>query len=84
MTSWSLENAIETGNAMKSKGYGLKPRTSYFLFKFSISDGFFMALTIGFTVFVLVSAASGELNFNFYPALSEINLNPYLLRHILC
>ena len=34
MITWSLENAIETADSMKSRGHGLKGRTSYSLYKF--------------------------------------------------
>ncbi|MFZ2537640.1 MAG: energy-coupling factor transporter transmembrane protein EcfT, partial [Oscillospiraceae bacterium] len=38
MTTWALENAIETADSMKSRGYGLKGRTSYSNFRFVLRD----------------------------------------------
>ena len=48
MITWSLENAIETADSMKSRGHGLKGRTSYSLYKFDKRDAF-MLCTILFT-----------------------------------
>ncbi|MDE6150334.1 MAG: energy-coupling factor transporter transmembrane protein EcfT [Ruminococcus sp.] len=75
MTGWALENAVETGNSMKSKGYGLKPRTSYFMFKFSINDGLVIAFTIVLSVVTLACTAMGKLDFNFYPSISKISFD---------
>ena len=34
MTTWSLENAIETADSMKSRGYGIPGRTAFSIFTF--------------------------------------------------
>lgn len=36
--TWALENSIETADSMKSRGYGLKGRTAFSIFKFSKRD----------------------------------------------
>lgn len=36
--TWSLENAIETADSMKSRGYGLKGRTSFAIYKWEERD----------------------------------------------
>ena len=38
LITWSLENAVETSDAMRSRGYGLKGRTSYSRFEWRIKD----------------------------------------------
>ena len=38
LISWSFENAIETADSMKARGYGLKGRTSYSRFRWRVSD----------------------------------------------
>ena len=45
MITWSLENAIETADSMKSRGHGLKGRTSYSLYKF---DKRFISFCVSF------------------------------------
>ena len=36
MATWSLENAIETADSMKSRGYGIPGRTAFSIFTFEI------------------------------------------------
>ena len=36
--SWSLENAIETADSMKSRGYGLSGRTAFSIYRFGRRD----------------------------------------------
>ncbi len=38
MVTWSLENAIETADSMKSRGYGLKGRTAFSIYRFTARD----------------------------------------------
>ena len=39
MVTWSLENAIETADSMKSRGYGLPGRTAFSIYSFDGRDG---------------------------------------------
>ena len=38
MVTWSLENAIETADSMKSRGYGLPGRTAFSIYRFDDRD----------------------------------------------
>lgn len=38
LVTWALENAIETADSMKSRGYGLKGRTTFSIFRFDKRD----------------------------------------------
>lgn len=38
MVTWSLENAIETADSMKSRGYGLPGRTAFSIYRFDERD----------------------------------------------
>ncbi|HOH18010.1 MAG TPA: energy-coupling factor transporter transmembrane component T, partial [Bacilli bacterium] len=71
LLTWSLEHALETADAMKSRGYGLKPRTSFSSFSFHRQDlGSLIYLLLFFSIVV-----SGEfLNIyasSFFPNLSN-------------
>lgn len=72
LTGWSMENALDTANAMKSRGYGLKPRSEYSLFNRTVSDLLFSITVITLTTIIIISSANNELRFNFFPILSEI------------
>lgn len=38
MLTWSFENAVETADSMRSRGYGLKGRTSFSIYRMSRRD----------------------------------------------
>ena len=38
MLTWALENGVETADSMKARGYGLKGRTSFSIFRFDSRD----------------------------------------------
>lgn len=38
LVTWALENAIETADSMKSRGYGLKGRTAFSIYRFDKRD----------------------------------------------
>lgn len=46
--SVAAEQAVQSGQSMKARGYGLKCRTAYGLFRFGRSDGLFLALSVLF------------------------------------
>lgn len=68
--SWALEHSIETADSMKSRGFGLKGRTSYSRFDFSRVDGIWAALTVLLFVAVLAARLGG---------ICEASYNPVIL-----
>lgn len=69
----SLENAVDTADSMRARGYGLKHRTSFALYRFEVSDGIFLALSAVLGISSLAAIFLGGANFAFYPALSNIS-----------
>lgn len=72
LITWSMENSIDTANSMKSRGYGLKGRTSFSVFKFTKKDGVFLVTAAVLFSAVLFSLATKESYFCFYPRVSEL------------
>ena len=70
MITWSLENAIETADSMKSRGHGLKGRTAYSVFKFTQRDFAVLAfeLVLGLAAVILLFGGISE--FWYYPSIS--------------
>ncbi len=70
MITWSLENAIETADSMKSRGHGLKGRTAYSVFKFTQRDFAVLAfeLILGLAAVILLFGGISE--FWYYPSIS--------------
>ncbi len=46
LVTWALENAIETADSMKSRGYGLRGRTAFSIYRFNRRDRIFGGLLI--------------------------------------
>ena len=38
VTTWALENSVETADSMRSRGYGLRGRTNYSIYRFDTRD----------------------------------------------
>ena len=72
MITWALENAVETGDSMKARGYGLKGKSHYSLFRFSKKDaGLLAGIAVLFSV-VLAGALRGDLDFSYYPRITPL------------
>ena len=89
MTTWALENAIETADSMKSRGYGLPERTSFSIFRFDSRDKVMFSIIIGLLSIILMGAALGQNTIRFFPsiAFTEITIFSilvYLSYFILC
>lgn len=76
MLTWSLENAVDTGDSMKARGYGLKGRSHFGLFRFTARDGLLLGAAILLMVFVLLGLALKETAFSFYPRITAIRSTP--------
>lgn len=76
MISWSFENAMDTSASMKARGYGIKGRTSFSLFRFHSNDGVLLTVCVLLLGITLVGVAAGETVFFYYPRISELNFSP--------
>lgn len=73
LISWSMENSIDTADAMKARGYGLKGRTNFSLFQFRKRDGILMGIMAFLTVGILIGFLCGSYDFYYYPYVGEVN-----------
>ena len=65
--TWSLENALDTADSMKSRGYGLRKRSAFSLYRFTVRDGVALTYLLLLGAAVLLSALTGKLSWQFYP-----------------
>ena len=79
MVTWALENAIETADSMKSRGYGLKGRTAFSIYRFDDRDK--MALVyLGFCgLYLLSGMMASAFGFRYFPSIRYIGLNAMTL-----
>jgi len=75
LITWSLEKSIGTGDSMKARGYGLKGRTSYSLYKWTEKDTFYLAAVLSFTVAVLVLLFNNTAYYSYYPLLTGVSFS---------
>lgn len=67
MVTWSLENAIETADSMKGRGYGLKGRTAFSIYKFTERDRAVLLWLAFCGIYVLSGALSNGLYWRYFP-----------------
>ena len=67
MVTWALENAIETADSMKARGYGLKGRTSFSNFKFSKRDKIVLFLMIVLSLIVIIGVLMQVNRIRYFP-----------------
>ncbi len=77
MITWALENAIETADSMKSRGYGLKGRTAFSIFRFDHRDKMLLTALALYGLYVLVGAYRGFFSYRYYPTLKGVQIGPY-------
>lgn len=89
LTSWALENSIDTADSMRARGYGLKGRTSYKKYRLSFSDKFMLILISSLSLLVLYGSYKGVTRGSFFPSLNFnlfgiLNIVVYLGYILLC
>ncbi|MBE6571393.1 MAG: energy-coupling factor transporter transmembrane protein EcfT [Ruminococcaceae bacterium] len=89
MVTWSLENAVDTSDSMRSRGYGLEGRSSFSIFRFDKRDAAALAYIALFGVFTLVCGISGGMDFRFFPTFrmsppSFLGISGYISYFLLC
>ena len=67
MVTWSLENSIETADSMKARGYGLKGRTAFSIYKMTLKDKIVLGIVLLLIAFVAMGAVSGLIYVNYFP-----------------
>lgn len=72
LTGWAMENAMDTASSMKARGYGMKRRTCFVLYRFEKRDAAFLSVTVVLFVLALAGMGRGSVRFACYPEISHI------------
>lgn len=67
LVTWSLENAIETADSMKARGYGLKGRTAFSIYRFDRRNSFLVILMLVTAGCFFFTISRGELFVSYNP-----------------
>lgn len=81
---WSMENAIETADSMRSRGFGLGKRTAYSIFTLTSRDRCVMLYMVVLIVYILTAIISGVTDFEYFPGIDNWRLNAYGLSVAVC
>lgn len=83
MLTWSLENAVETADSMKSRGYGLPGRTAFSVYRFDDRDKGILIWLLFCGVYILSGWIVGGVFFRYYPTLKGVALTAFPLSFML-
>ena len=89
MITWALENAIESADSMKSRGYGLKNRTAFSIYCFDERDRY-CVLWFGFCgLYLLAGVLVSAFGFRYFPgirymAVDRTTIPFYFVYLVLC
>ncbi|MBQ3134230.1 MAG: energy-coupling factor transporter transmembrane protein EcfT [Oscillospiraceae bacterium] len=76
VVTWSLENAVETADSMKSRGYGLPGRTAFSIYRMDSRDKR-MLIWLGACALCLGSGwLLGGADWRYYPAINGASVAP--------
>lgn len=67
LLSWSLENAVDTADSMKSRGYGLTGRTAFSNYRFTLYDTVALSAILLLAAGVLTGNISGLVHTVYFP-----------------
>ena len=77
MVTWSLENAIETANSMKSRGYGLPGRTAFSIYRFDDRDKAALCWLCFCGFYIFAGWMAGGLSWQYYPIIKGTLAGPF-------
>ena len=75
MVTWALENAIETADSMKSRGYGLKGRTAFSIYRFDKRDLYALIFLVVCGISIIAGICYGAFYFRYFPTLKAPTIN---------
>lgn len=77
--SWSLENAVETADSMKSRGYGTGKRTACMIYQFESRDKIALSFVLLSILYLVCVSVSGKISFRYYPSVKSSEFDAYTI-----
>ena len=81
MATWALENSVETADSMKSRGYGLRGRVNFSIYRFDSRDKLLCSFMGLMGIAVIAGIATKTVHFLYYPI---VRMNELTVGAILC
>jgi energy-coupling factor transport system permease protein len=82
--TWALENAIDTADSMKARGYGTGKRTSFSNYRLEKRDIAVLLYLLLLGIYVIVGNISGQTDFSFFPVIKSTPITVYSISIFLC
>ncbi|MDR1571834.1 MAG: energy-coupling factor transporter transmembrane protein EcfT [Clostridiales Family XIII bacterium] len=76
MVTWALENAIETADSMKCRGYGLPGRTAFSIYRMEARDLAALAFMGGLGLYILAGSLAGGFYWSYFPYMRGAPFGP--------
>ncbi len=77
MITWSLENAIETADSMKSRGYGIPGRAAFSIFTFDKRDKKTLICILLLGIYTLVGNLMSGMYVSFFPSIKAADISSF-------
>lgn len=72
LLTWAMENAIETADSMKSRGYGLPGRTAFSIYRFDSRDRAALVWLAFCGVYIACGGLAGGLYWRYFPTIKGV------------
>lgn len=79
MITWALENAIETSDSMRSRGYGLPGRTAFSIYSLEKRDKAALAAIGLLGCYILAGGIAGGLKWRYFPTMKGNGISPFTI-----
>ena len=79
LVTWALENAIETADSMKSRGYGLPGRTAFSIYRFDARDKSALLWLLFCAVYLCSGWIAGGFYWRYYPTIKGAPITPFTI-----
>lgn len=74
--TWSIENSIDAADSMKARGFGVKKRTAFLLYRMTKRDIAALIYIAVLSSAVILGAAFGFMNFEYFPRIGAGENSP--------
>lgn len=83
--SREFENALETATSMNARGYGLKKKSTFSVFRFTATDISLLSVILILSIMLFLGTAFQENEFMYYPAITPVDFSFFAsLSYVAC
>ena len=82
LTSWALEGSVVTGDSMRARGYGTAKRSSFMIYRMTVTDCILLAVMLVLIGATVVAASFGQFAAVFVPNVSVAPVSWGLVTYI--